>query len=140
MNYNLDSIKVKKLKSVNVDGGNVLQFIKKSDDSYTDFGEAYFSFIDHKKIKAWKKHKKMTMNLAVPIGNVKFVFFDSKLLSSREIIIGQDNYSRITIPKNIWFGFQGLAKPNSIIINFANIEHSDNEVERLELAKINYDW
>jgi len=140
MSSDLESIIVTKLKTVDIDGGNVLHFIKKSDESYLDFGEAYFSLVDNKRIKAWKKHKEMVMNLAVPYGEVKFIFFDNKLLNFREEIIGYKNYSRITVPSNIWFGFQGMADPHSLIINFANIEHNDNEVERMNLNNISYDW
>ena len=40
------------------------------------FGEIYFSNINSLCIKAWKKHKIMTLNLIVPIGKVRFVFHD----------------------------------------------------------------
>ena len=42
-----------------------------------------------------------------------------------------DDFSIITIPPNVWFGFQGLCEPDSLIMNCASIEHDPNEVERL---------
>mgnify|MGYP001390384188 CR=1 FL=1 len=58
--------------------GDVLHAIKNSDNGYVNFGEAYFSKINYKNIKGWKRHKRMTMNLIVPIGTIKFVFIDNK--------------------------------------------------------------
>ena len=44
------------------------------------------------------------------------------------------------IAPKVWFGFQGLSKKESLIINFADIEHSKEEVEKLNLDKIKYKW
>ena len=68
------------LKRIKVTNGDVLHALKKTDLGFSDFGEAYFSCIEKNQIKAWKKHKVMTLNLIVPYGRVKFVFTeDGKL-------------------------------------------------------------
>ena len=54
--------------------------------------------------------------------------------------IGVDRFVRITVPPGIWFGFQGLHTAQSLLLNIANIPHDPNEVERLALTDINYDW
>ena len=59
----------------------------------------YFSWINKNSIKAWKKHTKMTLNLVVPLGKVKFVFHNPKQPDVfREETIGEDNYKRLTVP------------------------------------------
>ena len=136
---NISSIKVTALKKINLSGGDVLHGMKSSDHGYEGFGEAYFSQINPGIIKAWKLHKKMTMNLVVPIGEVKFVFVDD-IQSVREEVIGFNNYSRLTVPPGIWFGFQGLSKSPSLLLNIANIEHAPEEVERKELDDFKYNW
>ena len=72
------------------------------------------------------------------------VFFDDRhnSLSSNQfqtITLSEDNYSRITVEKGIWFGFKGLAK-NSLIANLASIEHDPSEVQRCSLDQIEFDW
>ena len=57
-NY-LGKIKVKKLKIIKLLNGNVMKVLKKNELKKWSFGEAYFSKIKFKKIKAWKLHKKM---------------------------------------------------------------------------------
>ena len=113
--------------------------MKASEEGYSGFGEAYFSEIKFGEIKAWKKHTEMTMNLVVPLGEVKFVFAD-QTGSFREEIIGSRNYYRLTVPPGIWFGFQGLFENFSMILNISNIEHSPLEVERKELDDFKYNW
>jgi dTDP-4-dehydrorhamnose 3,5-epimerase len=125
------------LKQVNVEGGNVLHALKNTDNGYHGFGEAYFSWIEHGSIKAWKRHLRMTMNLIVPVGKVQFVFItDEGNLLVREII-GEDNYVRITVPPGIWFGFKGEFAPKSLVLNLASITHDPDEVERLPKEAFN---
>ena len=71
---NLDKILVTPLKRIPTNGGEVMHALKKKDHCFKGFGEAYFSWIDYKAIRAWKCHQRMTLNLVVPLGVVRFVF------------------------------------------------------------------
>jgi len=133
-------ISVKKLKIIDNDKGTVMHALKKSESSFDEFGELYFSNIEYNSVKAWKKHQNMTMNLVVPVGSVKFVFYNQQNNDFQEIILGPQNYSRITVLPNIWFGFQGLYKGNNLVMNLSNIEHDPSEVRRKELSEIDYKW
>ena len=117
----VNEISTTPLKRIPVIGGDVLHAMKKTDHGFSGFGESYFSQIESGVVKAWKKHSKMTLNLIVPIGRVRFVFKDNDGLF-REEIIGDDNYVRLTIPPGIWFGFKGDFENTSLILNIANIE------------------
>ena len=138
MAYLETSIKIKPLKQINVEGGNVLHALKASEEEFYGFEEAYFSTIKINKIKAWKRHLRMTMNLIVPVGEVQFNFYsqEKKLLSNT--IIGERNYSRITVPPMTWFGFKGLASSTSYILNISNKIHDPSEVERKPLSFLNF--
>ena len=58
----------------------------------------------------------------------------------KEIIIGEKKYSRLMVPPKIWFGFKGINKPESIILNIANIPHDPKEILRCKKNKINFNW
>ena len=133
-------ISVKKLKIIDNDKGKVMHALKRSESSFDEFGEIYFSKIEYNSVKAWKKHKNMIMNLVVPVGSVKFVFYNEQNKDFEEITLGPNNYSRITVLPNIWFGFQGLFKGNNLVMNLSNIEHDPSEVRRKELSEIDYKW
>ena len=96
----------KTLKQFHLEEGDVLHALKSNEEEFKGFQEAYFSIINPYKIKGWKKHLKMTMNLIVPIGSVRFIFYDEKKNFLESIVIGEENYLRITVPPNIWFGFR----------------------------------
>ena len=139
----LANILVTPLRRIETASGDVLHGMKKSDAGYTGFGEAYFSWVSAGAIKAWKRHTQMTMNVVVPVGQVRFVFRCVNADGIEEFRveeIGMDRFVRITVPPSIWFGFQGLRTPQSLLLNIANIPHDPNEVERLALTDINYDW
>ena len=135
-----DKIKVSKLKIIKNDKGDIYHALKNNEKDYKSYGEAYFSKIKYKKIKGWKLHKKMKLNLIVPFGKVKFVFYDSEKNIFCEKIIGQNNYSRISVLPKTWFAFQGLAKPESIILNIASIPHEAAEQFSINLDEYKYNW
>ena len=124
--------------------GDILHALKKSDSSFNNFGEAYFSFVKYNQIKGWKKHTKMNMNLIVPVGEIKFVLYDDRDNKSepkiKEVTIGQSNYKRLTIPPNIYFSFKGISKNINLILNIADMEHDPNESVNIDLSDISYEW
>ena len=136
----LDNILITPLASIATAGGDVMHALKQSDAGYAGFGEAYFSWVEAGSVKAWKRHTRMTMNVVVPIGQVRFVFRLDGTYNFRIEEIGVNRYVRITVPPGIWFGFQGLSAPQSLVLNIANIPHDPNEVERHALSEIKYDW
>ena len=136
----LEDVIITPLARITTAGGDVLHALKRNDSGYSDFGEAYFSWVKAGSVKAWKRHTRMTMNIVVPVGQVRFVFRLDGARKFRIEEIGVDRYVRITVPPGTWFGFQGRTAPQSLVLNIANIPHDPNEVERLALSEIKYDW
>ena len=129
-------IKYISLKKISHPLGDVWHAIKSSDSEYAGFGEAYFSFIEKGKIKGWKKHKKATLNLVVPVGEIKFFAYDeeqedkhSKLSS---FTLSEENYFRLTVPSGIWLAFKGL-KERNMLLNVSDYSHDPSEVEAIEI-------
>lgn len=140
---NLADILVTPLRRIETAGGDVLHSMKHGDAGYAGFGEAYFSWVSAGAVKAWKRHTQMTMNVVVPVGQVRFVFRcvnTDDVEGFRVEEIGVARYARLTVPPGIWFGFQGLHTRQSLVLNIASIPHDPNEVERLAPSDINYVW
>ena len=135
-----NKIILKKLKTIPTDGGQVLHAIKNSENIINNLGEVYFSSIGHNVIRAWKFHKKMTLNLIVPLGSVKFVFYFEEKNKFLEYEIGEKNYCRLTVKPKIWFGFQGLDIKQNLIMNIADLEHDQNEMKKKQTKEIEYNW
>ena len=127
--------------------GAVLRAMRTDDDGYNGFGEAYFSTVDQGEIKAWKKHTLMYCNLVVIEGEIKFNLFDDGETNhiqnqNMSLTLSRNNYARLTIPPNIWFGFKGLGQ-NNVILNMASLIYDPEEVINLPLNNTiipNLDW
>jgi dTDP-4-dehydrorhamnose 3,5-epimerase len=131
------------LNVINTPGGNVMHAMKGSSIGYKGFGEAYFSEIEKGAIKAWKRHKNMTLNLVVPIGEIRFVLFDDRKVSKnqfQEVVISKGNYCRLTVPPMIWMGFQNLSNDSSMLLNIADMEHNPNEIDTKSIEQIEFNW
>lgn len=137
---NLGDISLTPLSRIETAGGDVLHAMRQSDPGYAGFGEAYFSWVAAGAVKGWKRHLRMTMNVVVPVGRVRFVFFLDGGAAFRVEEIGADRYARLTVPPGIWFSFQGLAERQSLVLNVASIPHDPDEAERRALSEIAYDW
>ena len=94
----LSKIKITSLKIIKSSKGDVLRVLKKKDLKNWNFSEAYFSKVKFGKIKAWKFHLKMTLNLVVPSGRVKFVFYSEQGKRFRVIEIGDKKYFQLSYP------------------------------------------
>jgi len=137
----IKGITITPLKRIEHEKGDILHGMKKSEVTFSGFGEAYFSTVIKDEIKAWKCHTKMVLNLIVPIGAVKFVIKDLKNSNDAfETVLSKENYCRLTIQPGLWFGFQGIGEDLNLVTNIASIEHDPAEVERKELDEIEHVW
>ena len=131
-----DFINISELKKIANPKGDIYRALKSSEDSYHEFGEAYFTNIHSGEIKGWKKHNRMILNLIVPIGLVRFHVHCEHTNETKHYDIGYDAYSRLTIQPGVWVAFEGLSKESSLILNIASIEHDPEESENRELESI----
>ena len=141
----MNGVEITKLDMMQTPGGDVMHGLKSIDSSFVGFGEAYFSIIDHQSIKGWKRHKRMTLNLIVPTGSVKFVIHDDRIESSsygefKVVELSRDNYNRLTISPMLWLGFQGIRKEENIVLNVASIPHDPEEVDKKDVEEFNFCW
>jgi len=141
----IDGVSFTNLKVIDGADGAVMQGLKRSESTYSGFGEAYFSTVGKHRVKAWRRHHEMVMNLVVPVGRVGFVLIDTRddspTLNGREIyILSPDNYFRLTIPPLIWFGFKGLNDGINMVMNIASIEHNPVERDSIPASKFYFDW
>ncbi len=145
-NSQIQDVIITSLKKIDGVKGNVYHGIKKSDSTFKNFGELYFSSVDYLSIKGWKQHTKMTMNLIPLSGRIKLVIYDSRDASKTkknffEINLSiQSNFVKVTVPPKLWFGFQGLEKDHNLLLNLADIEHDPDETQNIDLGSIPYNW
>ncbi|SDD24644.1 WxcM-like domain-containing protein [Paraburkholderia lycopersici] len=107
--------------------GDVLHALKASEPDWESFGEAYFTMINGGETKGWKRHRRMKMNLVVPVGMVRFHVHDAESARTRVFDLGRENYARLTVPPGYWMAFTGLTADINLVLNLASIEHDPEE-------------
>ena len=136
------------LKIFSDERGSVMRFLKSNSASFTDFGEAYFSKINHGVVKGWKLHENVSQNFSVPHGVIKVVVYDNREDSPTEGVINEfilnssDHYTILSIPKGVWYSFKGLTEGYSLLANIINIDHSlaVSHVLPLDNEIVPYKW
>lgn len=135
----MDGVKLTPLKQIYHPKGDVFHAMKKSDDGFAGFGEAYFSTIHKDDIKGWKQHTQMTLNLVVVLGEIEFVVYDDMKKEFFSVRLSKDNYQRLSVSPKLWVAFRGIGESN-MLLNLANLEHDPKEAINIDLSEIKYAW
>ena len=137
----MDGVTLTPLKHIILEKGDVLHALKATEDTYFGFGEAYFSQIKYGLVKGWKRHNKMTLNLVVIHGKVKFVVYDEVNNRFEEVVLSPDsNYQRLTLAPGLWMAFQGICDGISTILDIIPNTHDPLEADNKDLSEIYYDF
>ena len=143
----IDGVVITPLRKIPDERGVVLHMLRADAPHFLQFGEIYFSSVYPGAVKAWRRHRQLTLNYAVPIGMIKLVLFDDRRDSPTggqlmELFIGENNYCLVTIPPLVWNGFKGIGDKLALVANCATLPHNDGESERVDpfVNDIPYDW
>tara|TARA_A100001011_G_C14126767_1_gene763666 strand:- start:21 stop:458 length:438 start_codon:yes stop_codon:yes gene_type:complete len=141
----IDRFTLSHLECIKNPKGDIYHGIKSSSSVYKNFGESYFSFIDKDVIKGWKKHTKVTLNICVPVGAIKFVIhsgnrINNEIVDADEIILSKSNYKLLTIPPGSWVAFKGLELNQNLLLNIIDYEHDPSESLNADLSYFKYNW
>jgi dTDP-4-dehydrorhamnose 3,5-epimerase len=135
----MDGVILTPLKRIFLEKGDVLHALKSTDSEFVGFGEAYFTQIKCGCTKGWKRHNKMTLNLVVIQGRVKFVVYNDVDGNFEEIILSPDeNYQRLTLAPGLWMAFQGMGEGTSTILDIIPCPHDPMEADNKDISEINY--
>ncbi len=143
----IDGVQIVPLRQIVDERGKVMHMLRADAAHFQGFGEIYFSVVNPGAIKAWHMHRRMTLNYAVPVGQIKFVLFDDRTASPtrgevQELYLGPDSYNLVVVPPMVWNGFKGIATGPTLVANCASIPHDPAEIERKSPfdPSIPYDW
>jgi dTDP-4-dehydrorhamnose 3,5-epimerase len=127
------------LRRIPTANGEVRHGLRASDAGFAGFGEAYFSEVLPGTIKGWKRHRRMTLNLIVVAGTIRFVIHDGAEHNGKgsghrraEYVVSAEGaapYGRLTVPPSLWMAFQGVGRGHNLLLNLASHEHDPTEAE-----------
>ena len=142
----IEGIALHPLKHISVPNGDVFHALRCTDEGFVGFGEAYFTQIESGKAKGWKRHNKMTLNLVVVYGKIKFVIYDDrenrKTKGQFEVITlsPSENYQRLTVAPGLWMSFYGADRTTSMLMDIIPEPHNPSEADKKELFEIIFDF
>jgi dTDP-4-dehydrorhamnose 3,5-epimerase len=131
------------LRRISTPGGDVFHAMKSIDPGYAGFGEAYFSAVEHRWIKGWKRHNKATLNFVVPHGEVQVSICDAEADAYETHRLGPsnaDSYARLSIAPGLWVAFGGLAVGSNLLLNISSLPHDPLEADNRPLSDLKWTW
>ena len=136
------------LRQISDERGALLHMLRCDAAEFSRFGECYFSEVLPGAIKAWKRHRIQTQNLAVPVGRIRMVIYDDREGSVtrgqlQELELGRpDAYLRIQIPPGLWYGFACIGDTPALLANCTDLPHELTESEQCppNHSIIPYQW
>lgn len=144
----IEGVRLTELRQINDHRGAVLHMIRSDAAEFTRFGECYFSEVFPGAIKAWKRHRVQTQNLAVPVGRIRLVIYDDREGSAtkgqlQELELGRpDAYLRLQIPPGLWYGFSCVGGSPALLANCADFPYDpmESDFRSIDDAGIPYRW
>lgn len=144
----IDGVTITELRQIGDERGMVLHMLRCDAPKFTRFGECYFSEVLPGAIKAWKRHRAQTQNLAVPVGRIRMVIYDDRESSStcgnlQTFELGRpDAYLRLRIPPGLWYGFTSISATPALLANCTDLPHdpNDSELRAVDDPAIPYVW
>ena len=143
----IEGVQVVPLRRIPDERGTIFHMLRADDQHFTEFGEIYFASVYEGVVKAWHRHRLMTLNYACIQGRVKVVCYDDRPDSPThgklmEVFLGPDDYRLVQIPPDVWNGFKGMGSEAAIVANCATHPHDPSRSIRLDPFDndIPYDW
>ena len=135
----IEGVKIRPLRRIADPRGDILHMMRSDWDEFAGFGEIYFSCVAPGAIKAWRKHTRMTLQLAVPVGRVLMAMIDDRpespthrQIASLELGETEDAYRLVCVPPGVWCGYFGLGPGTAMMANCASIPHDPTEAEKAD--------
>jgi len=121
--------------------------LRSDDEQFSGFGEIYFSLVRPGAVKAWHLQKIATRHYAVPVGTAKVVLYDERSDSAtsgnlQEVVLGEENYSLLVIPPNVWSGFAAVGNQAALIADCTTLPYDPSVILRRDAndPSIPYCW
>jgi dTDP-4-dehydrorhamnose 3,5-epimerase len=145
----IDGVKIKKLKVIPDERGRLMEILRRDDELFQNFGQAYATTTYSGVVKAWHKHEKQTDNIACVAGLIKKALYDGRPDSPtfkevNEFYLGAHNPLLIQVPAGIYHGWMCVSQEEALIVNLPtetyNYERPDEQRLDPHTSDIPYNW
>ena len=145
----IDGVKIKHLKRHVDERGYVMEILRRDDELFTEFGQAYISACFPGMVKAWHCHEIQTDHFCCIQGNAKIGLYDDRKKSKtygvvNQLYLGEHQPGKVKIPPGIQHGWMCVGKKEAYIINIVSEMYNRQEPDEFRTDPhdnhIPYDW
>ena len=145
----IEGIAIKQLKTNADERGYLMEILRRDDEMFQTFGQAYVSLTYPGVVRAWHYHKKQNDNFAVVKGMAKVVLYDSREGSPtrgmvQDFFMGEANPILLRIPVGVLHGFKAIGVEPCLLLNFPTEPYDRAQPDEYRLPwnspEVPYNW
>jgi dTDP-4-dehydrorhamnose 3,5-epimerase len=145
----IEGVQVKRLVKHVDERGYLMELLRRDDEIFEGFGQAYVALNYPGVVRAWHYHKKQDDYFVAVKGTVKVALFDAREDSPtqgqvEEFFLGEGNDIVLKIPKGVMHGYKTVGTEPSLLLNFPSEPYDRQQPDEYRLPwnsdRIPYDW
>jgi len=145
----IEGIAIKQLKANVDERGYLMEILRRDDEIFQTFGQAYVALTYPGVVRAWHYHKKQSDNFAVVKGMAKVVLYDSREGSPtkgmvQEFFMGEANPILLRIPVGVLHGYKAIGAEPCLLFNFPTEPYDRTQPDEYRLPwnspEVPYNW
>jgi dTDP-4-dehydrorhamnose 3,5-epimerase len=145
----IDGVWVKDLRVVADERGRLMEILRRDDEGFDRFGQAYLSTTYPGVVKGWHLHKVQDDFITCVRGMLKLVIYDDREESPtrgmlKEYFIGDHNPQLVKVPAGTYHGWKCISPEEALVINIPSEPYSheapDEHRAPWDTPDIPYSW
>ncbi|HKY32944.1 MAG TPA: dTDP-4-dehydrorhamnose 3,5-epimerase family protein [Candidatus Polarisedimenticolia bacterium] len=145
----IEGVRFKKLNVLADERGRLMEMLRRDDDVFVSFGQAYLTTAYPGVVKGWHYHKVQLDHFVVVKGMMKIVLFDPRDGSPtrgvvNEFFMGEHNPLLLQIPPLVYHGFKCISEQEALVVNLPTEPYRHDDPDEFRLPphdpSIPYDW
>jgi dTDP-4-dehydrorhamnose 3,5-epimerase len=145
----IEGVRFKKLTVIPDERGRLMEMLRRDDEMFLGFGQAYLTTAYPGVVKGWHYHRVQHDHFIVVKGMMKIVLFDAREDSPthgvvNEFFMGDHNPLLLQIPPLVYHGFKCISEQEALVINLPTEPYRHDDPDEYRAApddpSIPYDW
>jgi dTDP-4-dehydrorhamnose 3,5-epimerase len=146
----IQDVRVKPLKALPDERGRLFEILRRDEEIFSKFGQAYITTTYPGVVKAWHYHRLQDDYFTCVRGMIKLVIYDDREGSPtrgllNEFFVGEHALQLVVVPHLTWHGWKCISLDEAMILNLVTepYDHAAPDEHRLpphDNGVIPYDW
>lgn len=145
----IEGVRTKRLNVIPDERGRLMEILRRDDDCFVAFGQAYMTTAYPGVVKGWHYHKVQIDHFVVLKGMMKVVLYDARESSPtrgviNEFFMGEHNPILVQIPPFVYHGLKCISEREAILLNLPTEPYRYEAPDEYRVPahdpSIPYDW